>query len=271
MTWLVAGGGVIVALAAYFLGRHQAGRAKVYQVLANLRGRLTENLSPVLRSTPVDVELSKRFERESLIHVEAFLDDQSLEEMRAEALSVADRAERTFIPLHKKGGTISYERIHYCAPRCLAFYHSKLVQNWVSAVVGEQIGPTADHDQSSLSLLVYSQAGDHINWHYDHNFYKGRHFTVLLSLVNRGRQGGASSSQFCRRTPQGDEVVSTVENNLVVFEGARCLHRATAASDGDLRIQLSMTFGTTPKIGLFKEFIRRIKDTAFYGLRVLWD
>ena len=38
----------------------------------------------------------------------------------------------------------------------------------------------------------------------------------------------------------------------------------------DLRIMLSMTFNTAPKISPFRELKRRIKDTAFFGLRALW-
>jgi hypothetical protein len=158
------------------------------------------------------------------------------------------------------------------APRCLAFYHSPAVHAYVSSIVGEKVMPTADHDQSSCSLLIYDEPGDHINWHYDHNFYNGRHFTVLLSLCNRAANGGVSSSELYRKTSAGEEIpVSTAENNLVIFEGCRCLHRATATAEGDLRILLSMTFATTPKIGWYKEVVRRFKDTAYYGVRILWD
>ena len=60
---------------------------------------------------------------------------------------------------------------------CLGLYHSPDLIEWVSAIVGFKVQPTPDRDQSSLSVLCYKDAGDHINWHYDHNFYRGRHFT----------------------------------------------------------------------------------------------
>jgi hypothetical protein len=43
------------------------------------------------------------------------------------------------------------------------------------------------------------------------------------------------------------------------------------AEDGDLRVVLSMTFNTERRISRLGELARRIKDTAFYGLRVLWE
>ena len=37
------------------------------------------------------------------------------------------------------------------------------------------------------------------------------------------------------------------------------------------RVILSMTYCADPRISRFKEFVRRCKDTAFFGLRALWD
>lgn len=136
----------------------------------------------------------------------------------------------------------------------------------------QSLAPTADHDQSSCSILYYDQAGDHINWHYDHNFYRGRHFTVLLSLVNRSAAGGVSAGRPTQRLPNGAALDwDTSENVLVMFEGAVILHRATPIAESDQHVMLSMTLCTNPGIGLFKELLRRVKDTAYFGPRVLID
>jgi hypothetical protein len=65
--------------------------------------------------------------------------------------------------------------------------------------------------------------------------------------------------------------VPTAENTLVVFEGARVLHRATPVEEGDRRVMLSVTLRTDPPIRLLRELIRRLKDTAYHGPRVLVD
>jgi hypothetical protein len=270
--WLaaaVAGGAVTLVVAAW--RRHRRRRDRLYANLAANRPVLVQAHPVTIAADVSPATLADEFARERLVRVERFLPDEALATLRDEAVAHLDQVERSYIPTHKKGGTIAYEAMHHVAPRCLAFYHSPAVLDWLSAAVGHRVFPTPDQDQSSLSLLCYTEAGDHINWHYDHNFYHGRHFTVLLSLVNEGPEG-LSQSRYQRKTSRG-EVLSaeTVPNTLIIFEGARVLHRATPTAPGDRRIMLSMTYGTDPRNSRLKEAVRRVKDTAFFGLRALWD
>jgi hypothetical protein len=178
---------------------------------------------------------------------------------------------RSYIPTHKKGGTVSYGQIHDACPSCLAFYHCEPVVHFVSQLVGERVGHAPDHDQSAESILYYNKAGDHIQWHFDLNFYKGRQFTALLYLVNHAANGALSTGKLCYRNAQGREIeVDTSENTFVVFEGSKTWHRATRTQPGDLRIMLSMTFNTDRTITRWGELARRIKETAYFGLRGLW-
>jgi hypothetical protein len=251
--------------------RHRRRRDRMYAELAEQRDRTVEQ-HPVTIAAADSAQLAAEFARGLLVRVPQFVAEECLMALKDEATANFPRLERTFIPTHKKGGTLSYEAISRYAPRCLSFYHSPQVQAWVGAIVGQRIHPTRDQDQSSLSLLCYNEAGDHINWHFDHNFYRGRHFTVLLSLVNQGASGGVSQSRLQHKTATGVVLdCDTSANSLVVFEGAKVLHRATPVAAGDLRVMLSMTYCSDPRIHWFKEFIRRVKDTAFFGLRALWD
>lgn len=266
--WLVAG---LVVVTTLWVVSHRRYRNRLYAHLASQRQQITAN-HPISLAAENPQQYAATFERERLVRVPNFVTEECLSALRREALANLPRVERTYIPTHKKGGAVSYEAISRFAPTCLSFYHSPEVQRWISEITGVQVYPTRDQDQSSLSLLCYTEAGDHINWHYDHNFYRGRHFTVLLSLVNEHEGGGTSQSRLERKTPQGTvETCETSPNSLVVFEGNRVLHRATPTGPGDLRIMLSMTYCSDPRINWFKEFIRRVKDTAFFGLRALWD
>lgn len=270
--WVLVGIGGVMLLLLIAWGVRRATRAGHYRSLARSRAETIKGHEPTLDSSPDLDKLHAEFEQNLIARVEHFLDETSLERLCEESKQNVSHMVRSYIPGHKKGATLSYEQIHHTAPYCLAFYHSPEVQQIVSKIVGEKLGPTADHDQSSLSILCYDQEGDHINWHFDHNFYKGRHFTILLSLVNRASAGGVSACQLLYKNDEGEEVaVDTSENSLIVFEGARVLHKASKTSEGDVRMLLSMTFATTPKIGWFKDSIRRFKDTAYYGLRVIWD
>ncbi len=196
--------------------------------------------------------------------------DVALDTLREAALR-RRRAERSFVPTHKQGGTIAYENLHEAAPEVVAFYQSEYLRRLCSAVIGAPVVPTPLHDQSSCSLLVYERPRDHIGWHYDYNFYNGRHFTVLLPLVNRHlREDRLSSAELKVRQGDGEQVVPTPPNTLVVFEGARVLHKVTRLGEDELRVILSMTFCTDPRASLWKAALRRVKDTAYYGVRALW-
>lgn len=179
--------------------------------------------------------------------------------------------ERSLIPGHKKGGTVGHDALYDAAPEIIAFYRSPELRGLLSAVVGEELVPTPIHDQSSCSLLVYARAGDRIGWHYDHNFYRGRHFTVLLSLENRRLHGeGLSSATLEAALGGGVRTVATPPNTLVVFEGDRVRHRVTPLGADERRVLLSMTFCTDPRADWLRDMARRAKDIAYYGPRALW-
>ena len=263
---------VAVSLMVVSLIRHRRHRRRTLAGLASQRDQCVAQFPVAIHASASRESLADEFARENIVRLDCFLRSDYLQSLRREAENSVDQMTPSFIPTHKKGRTLSYEKIHQHARGCLSFYHSPEVQEWVSGIVGMPVYPTPDGDQSSLSVLCYKEKGDHINWHYDHNFYRGRHFTVLLSLANEAAAGGLSQSNLMRKLPGGTEQsFDTSANTLVVFEGARVLHRASPTAEGDLRIMLSMTYCADPRTNWLKEFARRIKDTAFYGIRALWD
>ena len=209
------------------------------------------------------------FERK-IVSVHDFLPESMFKTLR----DVAERqalSERVHIPVHKRGATISYHALHYCAPELVAFYLSPAFHAWCSGIVGERVQPTPLHDLSSCSLLIYDRPNDHIGWHFDLNFYRGRHFTALLSLVNSDADGaGVSSANLLVRENGFDTVVPTPPNTLVLFEGAETYHCVTPLRNGERRIILSMTFCTDPSASTLQTLERRVKDIAYFGLRALW-
>ena len=270
---LWVGGSVSAAAAltaAYAWNRRSSVRSRHYHQLADKRADFIRGHDPVVAQKSPTAELKSEFAARSIARIDSFLDSASLQRICDEALAASDKKIRNFVPTHKKGGTVSYEELHRSCPNCLAFYHSPAVQQWVSELVGMNIGPAGDHDQSANSLLFYDEAGDHINWHFDHNFYPGRQFTALINLVNAAKDGGITASRLVYKNAAGEEVeVDTSANSFVVFEGAKVLHKATPVAEGDLRVMLSMTFNTNARITMVGEAMRRVKDTAFFGVRAL--
>lgn len=178
--------------------------------------------------------------------------------------------ERIYLPTHKKGGTVAYSTLRERAPALVGHYLSKDLRQIVSRIVGLEISPTPLHDESSCSVLFYEKPGDHINWHYDHNFYRGRHFTVLIPVVNRGRDGGLSAARLLARQRGREVEIATPPNRMIVFEGAKVRHKVTPIGEGERRAVWSMTYCTDPRNSAVQGVARRAKDTAFFGLRSLW-
>ncbi|MBX9681562.1 MAG: 2OG-Fe(II) oxygenase [Gemmataceae bacterium] len=269
--WATAGAATALAASAVVLGRHQANRRRLHRQLASTRAAAIAGREPTLRPDFGAASLPAEFAQQFIVRIDDFLTPATHARIREEALAAGPLKKRSYIPTHKKGGTVSYEEIHRSCPNALAFYHSAAVRDFVSKVVGMPVGSAGDHDQSAESILYYEEEGDHIHWHFDHNFYRGRQFTALLSLVNQSVQGDASAATLVCKDKAGIEhEVDTRAGTFVIFEGAKVLHRATPAAAGDLRVLLSMTFNTDPRISFLGEASRRAKDTAFFGLRALF-
>lgn len=270
--WIGISVGVLILIWASWWIVHRWRRRRIGVKLARQREEICRQYSgwvKILSDKNLSVD---DFQQDHLLRVDHFLDEECLHTLREEGLSHLDQGIRSYIPTHKKGRSLPYESLHHFAPHCLALYHSDTLRQWVGKVVGEEVYPAGVHDQSAASILFYDQPGDHINWHFDHNFYHGRQFTVLISLVNKGPNGSLSASKLMRKDAEGNAIeVDSSENTLVVFEGAQVLHRVSPTDPGDLRVIFSMTYNTVPKIGPMHEFCRRVKDTAFHGLKALWD
>jgi hypothetical protein len=242
-------------------------RARLYRELANRVAQITHAAEPDLaglasRSWPGFAE--------RLAVLPDFLPAPAFAALAGEAERLA-APERSFVPAHKQGGTVAYETLIAAAPAIVAAYHSAGLQDAVARLVGTPVQPTPIHDQSSLSVLVYNKPGDHIGWHYDHNFYRGRHFTVLLAIRNAGRAAhGLSHAVLKARLPGREIEIATAANTLVVFEGARVRHMVTPIREGERRIVVSMTYCTDPRSTWWQGWSRRLKDTAFFGVRALW-
>jgi hypothetical protein len=205
-----------------------------------------------------------------LVAIPNFLPPASLNSLRADVEHLVG-PDRSYVPTHKKGGTIGYETLIATAPGIVAFYRSGEFQRFISRLVGIPVQQTPLHDQSSLSVLFYDRPGDHIGWHYDHNFYRGRHFTVLLTVINEGTvEGGRSHAELRARVAGKEVTIVTAPNTLVVFEGARVRHRVIPLIAGERRMVVSMTYCSNPAASRWQGMARRVKDTAFFGIKALW-
>jgi hypothetical protein len=265
MLWLALAVGTILAGLLIAYGFASIKRARLYQ---SLRSKLARSLlhPPVAKwDLPRAVPLGAHFAT-----VPDFLPEPLFQHLLDE-LSAVQAVERGYIPLKRKAGTIAYETLIETSPTFVTLYHSSELLAFLSGCTGVHLVPTPIRDQSSLSLLIYDKPGDYIGWHYDHNFYKGRHFTVILCLVNQGSAvDGLSHASFAMIKDGQEQYISAAPNTLIMFEGNKVYHRVTPIEENERRVVMSMTFCTEPSSSWPQAVSRRIKDTAFFGLRALW-
>ena len=96
-------------------------------------------------------------------------------------------------------------------------------------------------------------------------------YGATFALDNRGTaEGGLSHAVLMARVKGEEARISTAPNTIVVFEGARISHKVTPILEGERRLMLSMTYCTDDRAYWWQGLSRRLKDTAFYGVRALW-
>ena len=174
--------GVVSALTGSVIGAMSIRRERHYRRLANCLDKVKQtSRSPAMDLSRLPAPSFANW----IAAVPDFLGAEQFANLQREVEALS-RAERSYVPSHKKGATVAYETLIEHAPCVTAFYHSDAMVAYISSLTGVAVRPTPLHDQSSLSILIYERLGDHIGWHYDHNFYRGRHFTALLPVVNRG-------------------------------------------------------------------------------------
>lgn len=268
MIWFTFIAGLLLLSAAFVYLRFN--RAQLYKTLeaSTAAAALSDLTNDGFVRPSLNTQLPA-FDRH-LVKLDDVLPADQFERLRAEIETLVD-TERSYLPVHKKGGTVAYETLIAKAPRVIELYRSASMAKLVSSILGEPVKPTPINDQSSCSVLFYERPGDHIGWHYDHNFYRGRHVTILIPIINRNRANdGLSAARLEARFGKQVEVIETPPNRFVMFEGQKVLHRVTPIAEGERRVILSMTFATDPRSSIAQGIKRRIKDTAFFGLRALW-
>jgi hypothetical protein len=134
--------------------------------------------------------------------------------------------------------------------------------------VNEELLLCPDNDPHSCALYYYTQPGDHIGYHFDKSYYKGKRYTVLMGLIERSEQ--------CRlvarlRTPGSTEDVSDQPvpldpGSLVIFNGDTLWHAVTPLGPREERIVLTLQYVTNQEMGPFQRAFSNLKDVfAYFG------
>ena len=122
------------------------------------------------------------------------------------------------------------------------YYSNEILSN-LSNILKKPIQRTPLNDPNACSLLLYSNKGDHIDWHLDQSLYYGDRYVVLLTLVNENKsKNDLSENEFHYIHNNENYKFKMKPNTLVIFKGSEIMHKSTAINDGEKRILLSMVF-----------------------------
>ena len=222
----------------------------------------------------LDVAAVRRtyWEQDEFVVLEHWLPAELVARMVGEVDRARLAVHRTYIPRHKKGGSVGYHTLVERAPTILGVYRAPALLGLLRAVTGQAPGPCPPSDPHACALYFYTEPGDHIGFHYDRSYYKGTRYTVLVGLVER------SSSQLVGQLYTRDAGRAPVEvrlatqpGTLVLFNGDKLRHAITPLGEGEERVSLTLEYVTDPGMTRVQRFVSNMKDAiAYFGFRAVF-
>jgi len=234
--------------------------------------RIEEEVQQALENHQIDGFLGEYQNQGEFLALEKFLPQHVIDCFVEEVQQMRSLVNRNFIPGHKKGGSISYYLLRQSAPSLLAFYRDPRLIQWFSQMAGVPLQLCPEGDPHACALYFYTEAGDHIGYHYDTSYYKGARYTALLGLVDR-----STSRLVCRLHTKNSSAkeqelsMRTDPGLLIFFNGDKLFHAVTPLGENEERIVLTMQYVTNAEMGTFKRWYSNLKDAvAYFGWSALF-
>ena len=217
-------------------------------------------------------EIRATYQRQNeFVHLPGCVPPSLVERLVADVDRVRPAIHRSYIPRHKKGGSVSYYTLVEQAPAVLDLYRAPALVEFLSAVTGRRLLPCPPSDPHACALYFYTEPGDHIGFHYDRSYYRGERFTVLVGLVERSssRLVGQLYRGVAGREPVEVEI-KTDPGTLVLFNGNTLWHAVTPLGADEERVSLTLEYVTDPSMPALWRFVSNMKDAiAYFGLRTV--
>lgn len=218
--------------------------------------------------------LRAQFEQQSgFLYLPDFLPAQITAQLIAGMEAVTPFVNRNYLPGHKQGGSVSRHTIDAHAVQIAELYRSPALLRWLTQVAGESLQYSPADDPHAYALYFYSRPGDHIGWHYDTSYYRGRRYTLLLGVADRSscRLEYELHTRDPARTPVSG-AMQIPPGGLVFFDGDRLRHRVTPMGEDELRVSLTFEFVTDQRMHPWWRFISQMKDAvAYFGFRQVFS
>jgi DNA gyrase/topoisomerase IV subunit A len=172
--------------------------------------------------------------------------------------------------IYRKASGLNFTKLHeendYLG--FIELYYSNELLNVISDVLKKPIQRPPLSDNNSCSLLIYSNEGDHINWHMDHSIYNGNRYVLLLTIVNENKDKTNLSQNEFQYIHEGKKYKTKMkENSLVIFKGSEILHKSTSIGKDERRILLSIVLCDIcqENKNIFNVLYEKGKNMVLYG------
>ncbi|MGE3772961.1 MAG: 2OG-Fe(II) oxygenase [Gammaproteobacteria bacterium] len=229
----------------------------------------TAAFAAALEKTDVAALRRQFVEQNEVIAVEDFLPAECLQQLLAALPALEPRVHRNFIPKHKKGGSVSRFTLDDTAPAFPELYRMPALLQFLAQLTGEKLMHCPADDAHTYALYYYTEAGDHIGWHYDTSYYRGSRYTILFGLVDES--SCKLEYELYKDDPNRESrliSVSLKPGMLVVFNGDRLWHRVTPLAAGERRVVLTLEYVTSTAMHPFRRFVSNMKDAiAYFGFK----
>jgi hypothetical protein len=234
---------------------------------------IEETVEPFLAAAVARVDearaVSEYREQDELYVQHGFLPEEVVRRWDLELESLRPRIHRNFIPKHKKGGSVIYDVLAESAPTIDAVYRSAALLGFLRRLFGEPVDLCPRSDPHRCALYAYTEVGDHMGFHYDTSYYRGKRYTLLLGL-----RDNSSSRLVCHlytKVPSREKRILEIETRpgtLVAFNGDRLWHSVTPTREGEQRFVVTMEYVTSASMNPFLRFVSNMKDAiAYFGFR----
>ncbi len=205
----------------------------------------------------------------AFLHHENFLEPKTTLRLAEAVAALGESVNRNYLPGHKQGGSISRHILDAAAPCIGELYRSAALLDWLNALTGERLQPVPVSDPHAYALYFYTRPGDHIGWHYDSSYYRGRRYTLLFGVIDESScrlDYELHTRERGRRPVAGS--LRLAPGAMVVFDGDKLRHRITPLGSGERRVSLTFEYVTDARMYPWWRLISHMKDAvAYFGLR----
>jgi hypothetical protein len=209
------------------------------------------------------------YAQDEFLILENFLPPEIMKQWDTQLEALKPHLHRSFIPKHKKGGSVAYDTVCELGPAMNAVYQSKALLGLLKKITDAEMKECPDSDLHRCALYAYTEEGDHIGWHYDTSYYKDRRWTLLV-----GFQDNSSARLVCKLHTKNpghehvDLVLKVSPGTLVLFNGDKVYHAVTPTKANEERYMVSMQYVTSGDMNPFMRFVSNMKDSiAYFGLK----